>query len=174
MKINLGAVEAAAEGRELTSPGTIAVFNIEKVEFMENDNGMEIFEVSFGRPEDNFRERFFLSEKAAPRFVYFFGKVMGTETLPDNEAGIIAALTNKKIALKVTGQINSQTGKGYPSLPFTGFARPEAEIAELTFSAKENVLNAQTIEAQIQSSNSGGGASAPVGAAAGIAESDSF
>lgn len=147
MQFNFNDVKAAEEGKPMTPPGTIAVFTIEEVKFNQA-NGKENFQVTFSRNEDSFREYFHLTEKAAERFVYLYNKVMGTETLPESEAGIIAALTGKSLALKVVGSINNQTGKGYPGLPYSGYARPAAEIADLSFSNTEQGKIQAVIEAQ--------------------------
>lgn len=152
MKFNLNNVEAAAEGRPMTSPGTISVFSVEEIEFKEKEDGKEFFEITFGRLEDSFREYFYLTEKAAERFVYFWGKVMDGAAMPESEVGIITALKGKKIALKVTGSVNSSSGKGYPGLPYSGFARPESLLSELAFSNNEKGKIAAAIEAQTQSS----------------------
>jgi hypothetical protein len=138
MQFNLNGMKAAEEGKGFTEPGVIDVFTVSKVEFKVNENnGRESFQVTFERKEDSFREYFHLTEKAAPRFVYFYDKVMGTENLPESEQGIITALTGKSIAIKVIGSVNEQSGKGYPCLPFAGFARSADLISELTFSNTE-------------------------------------
>ncbi len=159
MQFSFANVQAAEEGRPMTSPGTIAAFKIEEVEYL-NNNGKESFKVTFGRKEDSFNEYYHLTPKAAERFVYLYSKVVGTETLPDNEQGIIAALKDKTIALKVIGSINNQNGKGYPALPYSGYARPVANIDELKFSASEQGKIDATLQAQRQSmaaQNQGGG-----------------
>jgi hypothetical protein len=138
MKFNPSEHKAAEEGKGFTEPGVIDVFAIAKVEFKVNEtNGKESFQVTFERKEDSFREYFHLTEKAAPRFIYFYSKVTGTENLPESEQGIITALTGKSIAVKVIGSVNEQSGKGYPCLPFAGFARPADLISELKFSNNE-------------------------------------
>ncbi len=164
MQFNFSNVKAAEEGKGFTAPGTIDVFTIENIEFKQKDNGNEYFEVTFGRKEDSFREYFYLTEKAAERFVYLYNKVVGTESLPESEQGIIAALKGKSIALKVTGSVNQQSGKGYPGLPYSGFARPVAEISELSFTNGEKGKIEAAIAAQMQSA-----AGAGVGATAGLA-----
>ena len=136
MKFNLSNTKAADEGRSMTEPGTIAVFAIEEIKYDEK-NGKEFFEVTFGRKEDSFREYFYLTEKAAERFVYLYNKIMDTESLPEDENGIISALTGKSIALKVGGKVNEQTGKGYPSLPYSGYGRKVEQMDELKFSNTE-------------------------------------
>lgn len=168
MQFNFNGVKAAEEGKGFTSPGTIDIFTISKVEFKQKDNGKEVFEVTFERKEDSFREYFYLTEKAAERFVYLYNKVMGTENLPESEQGIITALTGKTIGLKVIGSVNEQSGKGYPCLPFAGFARPSELLGELVFSNNEKGKISAAIEAQTRS------AAAPATAAAPIANSDVF
>lgn len=173
MKINLSNVKAAEEGRPMTPPGTIAVFTIEDIKFDEK-NDKEFFEVTFGRKEDSFREYFYLTPKAAERFVYLYEKIMGTDNLPDNENGIMAALNGKSIALKVGGKVNEQTGKGYPSLPYAGFARPIAAIEELSFSNSElgKVEAAKQAQLSAASAPSANGASNPAQTV--IGDEDSF
>jgi len=150
MNFDFNNIDPAEEGKGFTAPGTIAVFTIEEVKFNEKD-GKEIFEVTFSRKEDSFREYFYLTEKAAPRFVYLYEKVMGTKNLPEAEQGIISALTGKNIALKVIGSVNQNTGKGYPCLPFSGFARPVGELGDLSFSNSEKGKIDAAIQAQQQS-----------------------
>ena len=150
MEFAFNEIKAAEEGKPMTSPGTISAFNIEEVKFNQK-NGKESFEVTFSRKEDSFREYFHLTPKAAERFVYLYEKVMGTDALPESETGIIAALTGKTIALKVIGNVNEQSGKGYPSLPYSGYARPVAQLEELKFSNSEHGKIAATIAAQRQS-----------------------
>ena len=150
MDFTFNNVKAAEEGKPMTSPGTISAFTIEDVKYNQN-NGKESFEVTFARQEDSFREYFHLTEKAAERFVYLYEKVMGTDALPESETGIIAALKGKTIGLKVIGNVNQQSGKGYPSLPYTGYARPVALIEELKFSNTELGKIESTIAAQRQS-----------------------
>jgi hypothetical protein len=174
MKFDLSGVDAAAEGRPMTNPGTIAVFAVEEIEFKEKDDGKEYFEVTLGRPEDSFREYFYLTEKAAERFVYFWSKVMDGAAMPESETGIIAALKGKEVALKVTGSVNNQSGKGYPGLPYSGFARPVAEMADLSFSNNEKGKIAAAIEAQTQSSNAAPGAAAATTQMAATASDDKF
>ncbi len=150
MDFNFNNVKAAEEGRAMTAPGTIDAFTIEEVKY-DTRNDKELFEVTFGRKADSFREYFYLTEKAAERFVYLYNKVMGTEQLPESEAGIITALTGKTIALKVIGSVNQNTGKGYPSLPYSGYARPVANMDELSFSNTEQNKIADALAAQRQS-----------------------
>jgi hypothetical protein len=171
MKFNLNSVNAAEEGRSMTAPGTIAVFTIETIEFKEKENGKEYFEVTFGRKEDSFREYFYMTEKAAERFVYLWQKVMGEVAIPESEVGIIAGLKDKQVALKVIGSINVRTGKGYPGLPYTGFARPVAQIDELFLTNSDKTKVAAIIEAQTQSANASNGASTQV---AEVAADDKF
>ena len=54
--------------------------------------------------------------------------------------------------MKVSGNVNPGTGKGYPSLPYSGFAKPVAELAELKFSNTEQGKVNETIAAQLNSS----------------------
>lgn len=170
MQFNFNGVNAAEEGKGFTPPGVIDVFTIEKVEFKTNENsGKELFEVTFARKEDSFREYFYLTEKAAERFVYLYDKVLGTTSLPESEAGIVAALTGKSIALKVIGNVNQQSGKGYPSLPYSGYARPVAEISELSFSNSEKGKIDAAVAAQTQAAS---GAAAPQSSAP--VDSDAF
>jgi len=173
MQFDLSSTKAAEEGKGFTAPGVIAVFTIAKVEFKVNENsGRESFQVTFERPEDSFREYFHLTAKAAERFVYFYNKVMGTENLPELEAGIITALTGKNIALKVIGSVNDQSGKGYPCLPYSGFARSADLMSELTFSNNEMGKIEAAIAAQRSSAsatNTQGSEAAPL-----PANNDSF
>lgn len=171
MQFNFNGVKAAEEGKGFTPPGTIDVFTIEKIEFKQKDNGNEFFETTFARKEDSFREYFYLTEKAAERFVYLYNKIIGTESLPESEAGIISALTGKSIALKVIGSVNQMTGKGYPGLPYSGFARPVAEIGDLSFSNAEQGKIDAAIAAQTQAA---AGAAVPAQAGGGVAAADEF
>jgi hypothetical protein len=90
--------------------------------------------------------------------------------VPEAEAGVVAALTGKSLALKVIGNVNASTGKGYPSLPYSGFARLAGDIGELSFSNNEETKIAETLAAQSAQRASGGSAegsgsiSAPVAA----------
>jgi len=136
MEFNFNNVKAAEEGKAMTPPGTIDAFNIEEVRY-DTKNGKELFEVTFTRKTDSFREYFYLTEKAAERFVYLYNKVMGTEQIPESEQGVITALTGKSIGLKVIGSVNQTSGKGYPSLPYSGYARPVANLDELSFSSSD-------------------------------------
>jgi hypothetical protein len=172
MNFDLSKHKPAEEGKGFTEPGVIDVFTISKVEYKLNEaNGRESFQVTFERKDDSFREYFHLTEKAAPRFVYFYDKVMGTENLPENEQGIITALTGKSIAVKVIGSVNEQSGKGYPCLPFAGFARSADLISELKFSNNE----LGKIEAAKQAQRSSAAATATQGSeAAPLPANDSF
>ena len=148
MQLDLNTVEAAAD-RGFTSPGTIDVFGLDEIKF-DKVNEKEIFEITFGRKDDSFRETFYLTEKASPRFVYLWEKLMGTEAqIPQEEAGVIAALKGKKLGLKVGGRIGT-IGKGYPSLPFSGFACAVDQLSELSFSTKEKVGIREALAAQTQ------------------------
>lgn len=168
MQFSFDNVSAAEEGRAITAPGTIAAFTIEEVKFDEK-NGKEFFQITFGRKEDSFREYYYLTEKAAERFVYLYNKVMGTENLPEAEAGIISALTGKTIALKVIGSISQTNGKGWPALPYSGYARAVADMGELSFSnTEQNKIN-DALAAQRQSV-----AAAPAAGGTEIKNEDSF
>jgi len=152
MEFNFENVKAAEEGKPMTLPGTTAIFNIEDIEFKQDNNGKEFFLVTFARNEDSFREYYYLTEKAAERFVYLYEKVMGTDSLPEQEEGIIRALKGKPIALKVSGNVNPDTGKGYPSLSFSGYARPVSLINELSFNSVEKRNIEEALEAQRRTS----------------------
>ncbi len=150
MEFNFSNTKAAEEGKSMTAPGTIDIFIIEEVKF-DTKNDKEYFEVTFSRKIDSFREYFYLTEKAAERFVYLYNKVMGTEQVPESEQGVITALTGKSIALKVIGSVNLTSGKGYSSLPYSGYARPVANIDELAFSSTEQNKINDALAAQRQS-----------------------
>jgi hypothetical protein len=171
MQFSFDNVQAAEEGKGFTEPGVIDVFTISKVEYKKNEsNGKESFEVTFERKEDSFREYFHLTEKAAPRFMYLYEKVMDTKNLPENEQGIITALTGKSIAIKVIGSVNEQSGKGYPCLPFSGFAKPVGEVGDLKFSNTEigkieAAKQAQRSSAAASTAQAGTAGNAPIPAA---------
>ena len=168
MRANLSGVKPAEESRPLTKPGTIAAFTIEEIEYKDQD-GKEWFEVTFGNEDSSFREYFYLTEKAAPRFVYLYEKVTGSDAVPEHENGIIAALKGRKIALKVIGRVNETNGKGFPCLPFAGFARPVNQIEELSFNSRDK----ENIRAALDAiQNASAPAPQPTDPAQGQAESD--
>ena len=157
MEFDFSNTKAVEEGKPMTDPGTIAVFNIDKVEF--KDKGTENFEVRFSRDEDAFTEWFYLTEKAAARFVYFFQKVTDNPDglPPSSEQGVIAALTDKSVALRVSGKINPKNGKGGPTLPYSAFARKPSLLQELKdrgFSSSETGdINAALLAIQTPKEN---------------------
>lgn len=153
MSLNFSGVEEAKELR-MTPPGTIDVFKIQKVEFNASKNkGTMYMGVQFSRKEDGFQHSFFLTEKALPRIQSLVkaatGKALDGEM---EEQGMISMLEGKEIALRVTGKI-SENGKGYPDLPFGGFAKPAKQKDELTFSVTEKAQIAKTLEAIMNASS---------------------
>lgn len=127
--------EASEKG--LTDPGTKAVFTITKVEFDTSKNGKDFGEVTFDEGQSSFWHRFYMSEGAVSRMQTLYKAALGVPLSGDvNEEQIKAALTNKRVALKVIGRVGTD-GKGYPDLSFGGFAKPEAQLAELEYTPKE-------------------------------------
>jgi hypothetical protein len=152
----------AAEELILTLPGTIGIFNIGKIEFGESKDKKTpfmklVFDAKMVREGDkmvpqksSFNNSFYLTAGAMDRLQYVHKVLYGTEmTGVIDTATLTQKFLNKEIALKVTGQINTTNGKGYPDLGFAGFAKKPSEIDQLSFSKKEEALNAKVNEAII-------------------------
>jgi hypothetical protein len=158
-------------GRPMTSPGTIAVFEISKIEFkLSKEKNSPYAELEFTEEggATGFRESFYLTEKALPRLQHVAINFMGAKLAGDlTEEQIVAKLSKKRGGLKVGGRVSSN-GKGYPSLAFGGFAKPAGQVGELSFTAAEEAQNTAAIEAiknsqssQADSEGSGGGNTPP-------------
>lgn len=161
----------AASG-SMTMPGTIGVFTIEKVEFVKSTQkqttGMKhIYRCKSSRAEDgtlvpeesSFNHTYWMSHAALGR-VQYLSKVLFDKEFEGQitETQLVATFEGKDIALKVTGQVNEEKGKGYPDLPFAGFAKKASEfIADtsiLQFNKAEIALIADAMDA-IKNSSSG-------------------
>lgn len=178
----------AAQGGSLTMPGTIGIFNISEVEFVKSKEkqttGMkftlsakEILVAGVLTPEESsFNHTFYMTPKALNRTQYlhevmFDTKLSGTLS----EQHLIAAFKGKDVALKVTGQVGDTNGKGYPNLPYAGFAKKVSEFKSnpsiLKFSSSEHLEIEEALEAMRKSRSgnadkeSGEGAPAAAGAA---------
>lgn len=153
----------AAEELVLTLPGTIGLFKTSKVEFGESkDKGTPFMKLTFesskikdeaGKMVDHkssFNHSFYLTGGAMDRIQYLHKVLYGAEmTGTIDTVTLTQKFLNKDLALKVTGQINTSNGKGYPDLIYAGFAKKPAEIDQLTFSKKEAADNARTNDAII-------------------------
>lgn len=174
-------VEAASGS--MTMPGTVGVFTIQKVEFVKSKEkqttGMKhVYHCTKARGEDgklvpedsNFNHTYWMSQGALPR-VQYLAKVMFDKEFEGQigETQLIAAFEGKEVAMKVIGQVNEEKGKGYPDLPFAGFAKKASEFVAdpsiLQFNASERGLISDALDA-IKSSrpaaaDSEGGAAGP-------------
>lgn len=137
-----------AKGGSLTRPGTIGVFKISEVKFANSEQkGTLYMGVTFSRKEDEFSHRFYMSEKALGRVKSLVKHSNGGVELNDENVSqerLIAILTGKEIGLKVTARIDEANGKAYPDLVFGGFCSDPDKVSELSFSNKEDELNAQS------------------------------
>ena len=139
MKFDLSKTEVPQDSKPLTTPGTVAVFDVADVKFDEK-NDKEFFQVTFEREQDLFNEWFYMTTDASKRIVELFDRLNEGVQIPNDENAIIAALKGKKVALRVSGKVNPNNGKGGPTLPFLGFSRKPALIQELIdrgFSTRE-------------------------------------
>lgn len=157
----------AAEELILTLPGTIGIFNIAKVEFGESkDKGTPFMKLTFEAKtvrgadgkmvpqKSSFNHSFYLTGGAMDRVQYLHKVLHGVEMTGNIDTNTLTAkFLNKEVALKVTGQINTQNGKGYPDLIYAGFAKKPAEVDQLAFSKKEEADNARTNDAIINGGN---------------------
>jgi hypothetical protein len=135
-----------AKGGSLTRPGTIGVFKISEVKFANSEQkGTLYMGVTFSRKEDEFSHRFYMSEKALGRVKSLIKHAVGAELNDENvtQERLIAMLTGKEVALKVTGRVDEANGKAYPELSFGGFCADADKASDLSFSSKEEELNAQ-------------------------------
>jgi hypothetical protein len=153
MNLNFKGVE---ETKDIvsTSPGTKDVFTIKKVVFESSKNkGTMYMGVTFNNKASEFTHSFFLSEKALPRVKSLVKHAVGKELDDEvSEAQLIAMLTGKQVALKVTAKFDDANGRAYADLPFGGFAKAPSLIDELVFTPKEEAENKRAIE--IRSSGS--------------------
>lgn len=132
--LNFTNVSAPVE-KTMTKPGTIGVFKIENIEFAAASTGTEYMQVTFDNGDSSFKERFFLTEKSLGRVKALWSDVVGNE-LEGNVTyeQLSSGLSNKSVGLKVSGRVNAETGRGYPSLPYGGFSKPASEVGKLSFS----------------------------------------
>ena len=136
-----------AKGGSLTRPGTIGVFKISEVKFANSEQkGTLYMGVTFSRKEDEFSHRFYMSEKALGRVKSLVKHATGAELNDENvtQERLIAMLTGKELGLKVTARIDETNGKAYPDLVFGGFCSDADKVSDLSFSNKEEELNAQS------------------------------
>lgn len=165
-----------AEEMNIVQPGTKAIFKIIKGEGKQNANGKDYLELTFQQDTGaEFRHQFYLSPKALPRIQHLYKAVTGSKIQGAiTVEGIIAALMNKKFAMKVTGRVGSN-GKTYCDLSFGGFAAPVDKLDELAFTPKEQQSIDEALENQknsmsIADSESG----APKGESKQDVEDDAF
>lgn len=172
----------AATGVSMTMPGTVGLFNISKVEFVESNvkktTGMkQTYLCKKVRLEDgslvdeasSFNHTYWMSPGALPR-VQYLAEVLLDQKFAGNmtKESLISAFEGKDIALKVIGQVNEEKGKGYPDLAFAGFAKKASEFLAdpsiLQFDTSDRRLIEEAMNA-IKSSRSSNadqeGASAP-------------
>lgn len=168
---NFNNVDEASEN-SYTEPGTIAVFTIAEVKFDTTQNGKDYMEVKFDEsPTASMTHRFYMSEKALPRVQSLYKAVVGAPLQGENitEQQIIAALTGKQVALKITGRLYE--GKIYSDLPFGGFCKAPNLIGELAFTQRETneleSMRAQAAMATAAAPQQNGTAGAPVQATGG-------
>lgn len=143
-----------ASDKAMTSPGTIDVFKITGVEFAETQNtGKPFMKVVFENKDSSFSHNFFMTQPALPRIQALARAVTGQPFTGNQvtEEQIASALKGKEVALKVLGRVNEETGKGYPDLGFGGFGKSVAQKDELIFSATEQRIVNDTLEAIAQS-----------------------
>jgi hypothetical protein len=145
--INFKGVSEVRE-KSATRPGTIGVYKISDVKFDTTKiKGTYYMGVTFTSDNDEFNHSFFLSEGALPRVKTLVKHVCGTELDTEvSEEKLIAMLKGKQIALKVTARIDETNGRAYPDLLFAGFSKPAADVGLLSFTAKEQELNAKAAE----------------------------
>lgn len=159
---NFAGVEEA--GLSMTSPGTFDIFEIAGMKFgVSTGKQVPEVEVTFNQKPgvtalSSFRKKYFFTEKAMPSFQHLVAKSTGNKlTATVTEEQLTALLKGKKLGLKVTGSVGSN-GKGYPDLPFSGFACSTADFAAFKasgFSPAEQELINKAIEAISTSSSSG-------------------
>lgn len=147
--INFAGVDEARD-KGFTSPGTIDIFEITNIEFVESPNGKPYMKTRFENASSSFNHNFFLTEKALPRVqalaTYTLDRKLDGEMTEDS---LKAAFMNKKLALKVTGRVGDN-GMGYADLPFGGYGKPVSKLEELTsigFSTSEQTGIDEAIEA---------------------------
>lgn len=170
--IDFGAINSASEFSR-TSPGTIGVFIMSKIEYGEakNDKKTPFMRVTFTgeEREDNpasltqFPHDFFLSAGALTRVQYMKEKLTGekfTDTFTSTEslmAKMKATFEGKRIALKVTGKINPDKGTGFPDIPFGGFAAKAddwyADNSILKLTPQEKAVSEDVLAAMNRSSS---------------------
>jgi hypothetical protein len=132
-----GVEEASSDS--YTQPGTIAVFTIGDVKFETSDNAKDFMELKMiESPGVFFTHRFYMTEKAFPRVQSLHKAIVGNKIEGNiTDAQLTAILKDKQVALKVTGRVHN--GKVYADLPFGGFCKPVAALAELAYTAKEQI-----------------------------------
>jgi hypothetical protein len=153
MNYNFSNVKAA-ENKAFTEPGTIDVFKITKVEFVDSkEKKTRGMEVTFENETSSFRHTFWLTEKALDRIQYLAVRVLKKEITGNdvNEEQLKAMFTGKTLPLKVIGGV-SKNGKGYADLAFAGFSADKKE--DLKFTTNELGLIEKAKQAIIDSAGS--------------------
>lgn len=165
-------------GGKYTAIGVIDVFEVSDVIYDKNSNGNESLEIHFKRDQDEFRDYFYLTDKAVPKFLNLYEKFTGDKSPPSTSDAIKSALMGKKCGLKVWGKINNTNGKVTSCLNFAGFGYDKAQptpawttweqgkITEFQDSLKEYLANKKK-EGDTSDSN-GSGAPPPTTESAGF------
>jgi hypothetical protein len=131
--------------KSMTRPGTIALFKISAVKFAPSEQkGTLYMGVTFSRKEDEFSHRFYMTEKALGRVKSLVKHAAAADLNDENvtQERLIALLTGKELAVKVTARIDEENGKAYPDLSFGGFCQDTDKLSDLAFNNKELELNA--------------------------------
>lgn len=129
-------------GGNYASPGSKGIFTITGFEYKApTDNAKAHVAVTFTNDATNeiAKEKFFLTEKALPRFKYLLEKITGSQVTGSFDLEKIKkSILNKKTGLKITGQVGTN-GKGYSAFEYQGFLFPptEADLAAASFSPAE-------------------------------------
>lgn len=120
-----------------TAIGVIDVFEVSDVIYDKNSNGNESLEIHFKRDKDEFRDYFYLTDKAVPKFLNLYEKFTGDKSPPATSDAIKASLMGKKSGLKVWGKINNTNGKVTSCLNFAGFGFPVADLEKTSWTPWE-------------------------------------
>lgn len=153
-----------AESREFTLPGTIGIFISTKIEFGESKEKKTPYMRIHWQAEkvkkdgqlvpetSSFSEDYFLTQNALDRINYIHDKIHGgTMSGSISTEQLTAKFLNKRLALKVGGQISSN-GKGFTRLGYSGYAEKPEDIEKLKWSTREENENKAVVDAI----NSGG------------------
>ena len=137
LQLDFDGVEEA-QGSNMTMPGTIGMFTISDCVYAPSkDKGTPGLKFTFDSADgSSFTHTFWLTGKALSRLQHLAKHALNTSLSGKIQTSqLVVSFKGKKVALKVTAQINESNGRVYPDLPFGGFAADKVE--DLKFNGRE-------------------------------------